>query len=321
MTDLAPVTTDLRCPGCGYDLRGLDATARCPECGRVCDREAAPSRIPWERRRRIGRVRAYLQTVWLALASPEVIAREAANGAVDRTAARAFRRTTVWIAWLPLAAAAVWLYLASLHSGGSLKIRAPDPAGGEAELFELRLPADVTNAWKGPAPLGWAFEFTVLATALAGVWLFLTAATAAQVYFFDVPRLPLARRASLSGVGDYAAAAVALAPFLFAALCGLVGLESYVTGRAPPWSIWSVAHSPAAVAFTVLTEVAVLLVFTVYWINLLVMLRVATGCRVRRLVAAVLGLPVYWAALAALVLVGLPAAVAFVGLIVLSLRG
>jgi hypothetical protein len=63
-----------------------------------------------------------------------------------------------------------------------------------------------------------------------------------------------------------------------------------------------------------------LLVVVTYWIGLLSMLRGATGCGRGRVVAAAVGLPVVWAVLAVVLAVGLPLAVAFAGLVVLSLR-
>ena len=52
------------CPACGYDLRGI-ALARCPECGfDVAQLGTATSDIPWANRRQLGRVRAYVLTVW-----------------------------------------------------------------------------------------------------------------------------------------------------------------------------------------------------------------------------------------------------------------
>jgi hypothetical protein len=52
------------CPGCGYDVRSA-TSGRCSECGLVLDRSAAASsNIPWAHRRRIGRIRAFVRTVW-----------------------------------------------------------------------------------------------------------------------------------------------------------------------------------------------------------------------------------------------------------------
>lgn len=53
------------CPGCGYDLRAA-TTDRCSECGVVLDRAALrESGFPWAHRKRVGRVRAFVATVWL----------------------------------------------------------------------------------------------------------------------------------------------------------------------------------------------------------------------------------------------------------------
>ena len=67
----------LYCPQCGYDLRGIGDTRRCPECGLVIDwDELADSRIPWVHRRHIGRVRAYWRTLWLATVHTKSLSRE-----------------------------------------------------------------------------------------------------------------------------------------------------------------------------------------------------------------------------------------------------
>src|SRR4051794_5371921 len=53
------------CPACGYDVRSATSD-RCSECGLVLDRSAAAaSNIPSAHRGQIGRVRAFVKTVWL----------------------------------------------------------------------------------------------------------------------------------------------------------------------------------------------------------------------------------------------------------------
>ena len=53
------------CPRCGFDLRGT-ASDRCGECGLAFDRaDLGRSGVPWAHRRRIGRFRAFVKTVWL----------------------------------------------------------------------------------------------------------------------------------------------------------------------------------------------------------------------------------------------------------------
>src|SRR5215208_730138 len=64
------------CERCGYDLRALPDD-RCPECGLRFDPEAAPlPRIPWLRRRVVGRFAAFSQTPAMATFSPRVFAAE-----------------------------------------------------------------------------------------------------------------------------------------------------------------------------------------------------------------------------------------------------
>lgn len=64
------------CESCGYNLRGLTEN-RCPECGREFDPIRLPrARIPWLRRKEIGLVAAYFQTVWKVLVHPRQFAGE-----------------------------------------------------------------------------------------------------------------------------------------------------------------------------------------------------------------------------------------------------
>jgi hypothetical protein len=95
-----PLATALFCPGCGYDLRGIAASDRCPECGLAIDRSAGGvSRIPWAHRRRVGRVRAYWATVRLATFRPRQLVEEL-NRPVRYADAQRFRIVTVALASL-----------------------------------------------------------------------------------------------------------------------------------------------------------------------------------------------------------------------------
>jgi len=107
-TTSSPYADDLFCPECGYSLRGL-TSERCPECGLKLDFiESDQPLIPWERRREIGRMRAYWQTVFQVVFRNKVFCR-AAYRSVSYRDAQLFRwvsmvRTLIalpLILWIP----------------------------------------------------------------------------------------------------------------------------------------------------------------------------------------------------------------------------
>lgn len=70
------------CANCGYDLRGL-ASNVCPECGTGFDpTRKSPAPIPWLHRRSLGYVRAFLQTIWIAIVRPRYLG-ELSNRPID----------------------------------------------------------------------------------------------------------------------------------------------------------------------------------------------------------------------------------------------
>ena len=83
-----PAEWNWECVRCGQPLRGLTSD-RCPECGERFER-TFESRIPWVRRREIGRVRAFLSTLWMVLYRPSAFALEARRP-VDVRSAEQFR--------------------------------------------------------------------------------------------------------------------------------------------------------------------------------------------------------------------------------------
>jgi hypothetical protein len=92
---------DLFCPECGYSLRGLTSD-RCPECGLLLDFvESGVSVIPWERRREIGRMRAYWQTVFQVMFRNKLFCR-AAYRSVSYRDAQLFRWVSVLCAYAAL---------------------------------------------------------------------------------------------------------------------------------------------------------------------------------------------------------------------------
>src|SRR5436305_757244 len=101
----APSRTVL-CSACGYDLRVMTGD-RCSECGLVIDREALRrSGFPWAHRKSVGRVRAFLKTVWLVTRDSRALRHEAAREQSARDGA-AFRR------WVVVALAACCMFIAA----------------------------------------------------------------------------------------------------------------------------------------------------------------------------------------------------------------
>src|SRR5690606_24423451 len=81
----------LPCPACGYDLRATEAE-RCPECGATIDEltRSGEATIPWQQRRRVGRLRGFLATLNWALFHPSRRAQQAGRR-VDYASARRFQ--------------------------------------------------------------------------------------------------------------------------------------------------------------------------------------------------------------------------------------
>src|SRR5579871_4992024 len=148
------IADDIACPACGYDMRGISSEI-CPECGVAIDRaKTSLSRIPWEHRSAIGFWKAYWRTNLMALLRPRRLAEEM-NRHVDFGRARAFRRVTVTLAWLPLSAWGMYVYLRAFHPYSF-------PVGSK---------------------LGWGLEFFAVAVGLLAIWLFLFFAASVGSYF------------------------------------------------------------------------------------------------------------------------------------------
>jgi hypothetical protein len=106
----------LLCPSCGYDLRAA-VSDRCSECGTIIDRaKLKESAIPWSRRRQIGRIRAYIKTVWLITIGGKSLAHEAVKPQKLRDAL-AFRRITAFLIAIVFLAA----FIAIIQDSGDLK--------------------------------------------------------------------------------------------------------------------------------------------------------------------------------------------------------
>jgi hypothetical protein len=278
---------DLHCLACGYSLRGIESQ-RCPECGTPIDRDglSLPG-IPWERRRTIGRIRAYWQTVRIAIIRPRSLAESVLDPVYSD--ARKFQQVTVLLAFLPLLAAGIWILV-------------------NAEADEFRSLSQNFSQHR----LGWALEAGLLPLCAGCLWLFLFTATGAASYFFHPRSISIERQNRAITLSYYACAPLALTP---AVALGVLYL--YLFGDALINQRGGVI-APVAIDFFTILLLGVLL--GSLWRVPVAILGSATTCSQARQVALALYLPVAWLFLAAVILVGIPAAYLFVSIVVLSLR-
>lgn len=105
----SPLPEGVYCPRCAFDLRAA-AGARCPECGHdLGGLRSADCAIPWSHRARLGRVRAYFETMWMATFRHRRFCEEYARTA-SYTDARRFQFVTVALAFLPIVAGVIFVY-------------------------------------------------------------------------------------------------------------------------------------------------------------------------------------------------------------------
>jgi hypothetical protein len=165
------------CPACGYDLRGTTGE-RCSECGLEIDREALKrSGFPWAHRASLGRLRAFLMTVWLMTIDSKALRNEAAKAQAPRDAA-VFRR------WVAATLAACFLWAAVLVISNHVVARA---------VYD-RYESGADWEWTGDLFVPWL-------TGLAMEPLLLSCALAAAAYMTGATR-PIFRTRDLPG--DYA---------------------------------------------------------------------------------------------------------------------
>ena len=133
--------TLLLCAACGYDLRGLEQSEHCPECGTVIDRTTTgASLIPWVRRHQLGTWRAYWRTGAMVSLRPARLAAEVARP-VDFHDARRFNRRIVLTAWATLVPLLLWAWAATMRLPRRLPTERPDGDPLAMGVWRTRSPA------------------------------------------------------------------------------------------------------------------------------------------------------------------------------------
>jgi hypothetical protein len=289
-----PSDQPLLCGGCGFDLRAATAD-RCPECGRRFDPgHLITALIPWEQRKYIGRVRAYITTVLLVTFLPWRVADKVAMPVSLRDAQR-FQRVSVLIGFTPL------LGLGLLMRPWVRQRFAPVTHWRDEWA---RLLANDVSFW----------------LAAAGLLLGIGAAARVGAPFFRPRGLPEPRRQRAAAVANYSSAALAWAPLAVAVSAVTVFLYQLEADTVPAHrresnfaaAVWE-QFAPFALGVAAAVGAACL------WSTLALMKR-ATACGWGRIAAAAAVLPPAWAGLILITPLVLELIAAFVALVWLSVR-
>lgn len=286
-----PQGTELRCPACDYDLRALVGD-RCPECGLQIDRAAlAQSQIPWAHRDRLGSIRAYQRTAWLAWRHPARLAMCVASP-VDLRDARKFQRITVLLAFVP----AVIIGIAYIVYYG-------------LDYPDFGFPT-------APARFGYFLEWLLIAIFAGCVWLFLRAVTSVAQYFFLSSAISETRRERAVALSYYASGPLAVSA---------IPMTLIITA----WMIsnhrWDMYIQVRVIdRLTESLAIAVILILGLQLVgwqsSAIVLLRRSTTCGAGRVLTTIVGLPAACVILAVLFLGLLPFAAFYLAVIILSLK-
>lgn len=198
----------LLCPACGYDLRGTEGE-RCSECGAVIDRAALlVSGFPWARRREIGRVWAYLKTVWLVTIGSRLLRNEASKPQ-DPREARVFRWVTAGILGVTLVAS----FVAVVIGDGGVQFLAVRPT------WQPTARQVANPAWLQDVLVPWCAGATIPAVLPAALVMLAVYLTGSQRALFRRRNVSSERQDRLEVIGCYS-----IAPMLWL-LPGVVCIE------------------------------------------------------------------------------------------------
>lgn len=278
--DEAAIKTDLYCPKCTYNLRGV-VGERCPECGYSLATLRSPiCRIPWVRRRECGRFLGYWRTIWMVTFRNQRFCEEFARP-VSFADARTFLWVTLLHLYVPVLLAVVLVYLSV-------------PAKPEVGTpFEQMIAGGLVQS--APTFVDRAYgEVWPVATLLACLLLFLASAAVSPSYFFHPPTVSAQQQDNGIAMSYYACGPLAFLGVLVLFVAILMATDALASfSRTGDAALLAATFSMCAVVFA-------------WWLNLVSIARRSMPHLKSRQVLIAIGVPLLWGILAALILVGLP---------------
>lgn len=284
---------ELRCPECGYDLRG-SGSGRCPECGSAFDRaQMSRSKIAWEHRREIGLMRAWWRTVWQATFRVKDLA-DSISAPADWHAARRFWLINALLLYLPIAVLLICF----------------------GEQWRAELSSSVNLGSMPMAMLGWWREVIVPVAAGLSIpgMLFVTllgfvlTGTGIQTYLLQAVPLPREAQDRAATIGLYMSG-------------GFVGGALLTVAGALVIMAVLFTMTASELAFSVSMTMSPLLMLAVAWSGIWRIYRRVTQARAIRSMLIALAIPGLWLLAGLVWLFVLPWCIGLLALVILSIAG